>query len=103
MERGEIKLTNIIKSTDYCNLLKQGKVEVGDSVYVIEEIYIKKKETKEIRFAYYKKDADGKENFVPRPLDLEEEHLISLLSEGIKAGVISKDLLIKALNKSLPH
>ncbi|MGE7999706.1 hypothetical protein ACQKOF_13690 [Lysinibacillus sp. NPDC093190] len=83
----------ILKSTDYCDLLKQGKVEVESSVYAIEEIYVKEKKTKEIRFAYYKKNSDGKEHFVPRPLDLEEKHLILLLKEGIKEGIISRDSL----------
>lgn len=86
-------MINIIKSTDYCDLLKQGKVTEGSSVYAIEEIYVKKKGTKEIRLAYYKKDENGKEHFVPRPLDLEESHFISLLNEGIKAGIISKEML----------
>ncbi|MEY8757930.1 hypothetical protein AB9M93_26165 [Peribacillus frigoritolerans] len=30
-----------------------------------------------------------KEIFVPRPLDLEEEHLIALLKAGIEEGVLS--------------
>ncbi|MCM3316708.1 hypothetical protein M3603_08455 [Rummeliibacillus stabekisii] len=93
----------VLKSTDYCDLLKQAKIEDGNSIYAIEKILVKEKGTKEIRFSYYKKDADGKEFFVPRPLDLEEEKLISLLSEGIKEEVISKDLLIKALSESLPR
>ncbi|WP_146553520.1 hypothetical protein [Rummeliibacillus sp. SL167] len=96
-------MTEVIRSTDYCDLLKQAKVEEGNSVYSLEKIIVKDKETEEIRFSYYKKDANGKENFVPRPLDLGEEYLISLLSEGIKANVISKDLLIKALFESLPQ
>lgn len=86
-------MENIIKSTDYCDLLKQAKVTVGTSVYAIEEIIVKEKGTREIRFAYYKKDENGKENFVPRPLDLEESYLMELLSEGIKAGILAKDLI----------
>ena len=93
----------VINSTKYCDLLKQGKVQVKDSVYAIEKIYVKEKGTEEVRFSYYKKDLEGKENFVPRPLDLEEEYLIQLLSEGIKEGVISKDILIKALFQSIPE
>jgi len=95
-------MMTVINSTSYCDLLKQGKVQVEDSVYAIEKIYVKEKDTEEVRFTYYKKGANGKENFVPRPLDLEEEHLIQLLSEGINTGVISKDVLIKALYQSLP-
>lgn len=91
----------VINSTKYCDLLKQGKVQVDDSVYAIEKIYVKEKDTEEVRFSYYKKGSDGKENFVPRPLDLEEDHLIQLLSQGIKEGVISKDVLIKALFQSI--
>ncbi|RRN67552.1 hypothetical protein EI200_22480 [Peribacillus simplex] len=88
-------MSDIIKSTDYCNLLKQGKITVGNSVYAIEKIYVKEKETEEIRFAYYKKDSTGKEFFVPRPLDLEEEHLIALLKAGIDEGVLPNDLKTK--------
>ena len=89
----------VIKSTKYCLLLEQGKVTSGDSVYAIEKILVREKGTTEIRFAYYKKDSDGKENFVPRPLDLEEEHLVSLLKEGIKAGVLSKETLQKVIDE----
>jgi len=89
-----IVLANIIKSTDYCDLIKQGKVIDGSSVYAIEEIFVKEKKTTEIRFAYYKKNDNGDEKFVPRPLDLEEEHLLALLKEGIKADILSKESLI---------
>lgn len=61
----------------------------------MEKIFVKEKGTEEIRFAYYKKDSEGNENFVPRPLNLEEEHLISLLKAGIENGVFTKDLLTK--------
>ncbi|GIN89858.1 hypothetical protein J22TS1_09090 [Siminovitchia terrae] len=89
----------VIKSTDYCDLLKQAKVYNGDSVYAIEKIFVKEKKTKEVRFVYYKKDNGGKENFIPRPLDLEEEHLVALLKEGINSGVIKKELLEKVFNE----
>lgn len=84
---------NVIKSTKYCDLLKQAKVTNGNSVYTIEEIYVKKKGTIEIRFAYYKKDSEGNEKFVARPLDLEAEYLFPLLKEAIMAGILSKDSL----------
>ncbi|GLY12198.1 hypothetical protein [Pseudobacillus badius] len=93
-------MVNAIKTTDYCVLFNQGKVTTGDSVYAIEKILVRKKGTTEIRFAYYKKDSNGKENFVPRPLDLEEEHLVSLLKEGIKSEVISKEMLQKVIDES---
>jgi hypothetical protein len=93
-EEGKL-MSEVIKSTKYCDLLCQGKVEVGDSVYAIEKIFVKEKGTEEIRFAYYKKDSSGNENVVPRPLDLEEEHLISLLKAGVKNGVLTKELLNK--------
>lgn len=91
-------MNDVIKSTTYCDLLKQGKVENGNSVYAIEEIFVKELKRKEIRFTYYKKDIDGKENFVARPLDLEEEHLFELIKEGINARILDKEKLINVLN-----
>lgn len=94
-ERGGILLNSVIKSTKYCDLIKQAKYTNGNSVYTIEEIYVKEKGTTEIRFAYYKKDSDGNEKFVARPLDLEAEYLFPLLKEAIKEGILSKDSLTK--------
>ncbi|MEK4029351.1 hypothetical protein MKZ02_12560 [Pseudobacillus sp. FSL P4-0506] len=81
-------------------MLEQGEVTSGDSVYAIEKILVREKGTTEIRFAYYKRDRDEKESFVPRPLDLEEEHLVSLLKGWVKARVISKEVLQRVIGES---
>lgn len=92
-------MKEIINSTKYCDLLKQAKVSNGDSVYAIEKIFVKENKREEVRFVYYKIDAEGKENFVPRPLDLEEEYLVDLLKSGIKSGVIEKGLLERVIKE----
>ncbi len=52
-------MINIVKSTKYCNILKQAKIQDGENVYAIEEIYIKELKRIEVRFAWYKINGNG--------------------------------------------
>lgn len=46
--------TEVLKSTDYCDLLKQGKLKLGEFICTIGRINVKASGEDEIRFAYYK-------------------------------------------------
>src|SRR5690348_17058664 len=52
---------DVIKRTEYCDLLKQTKHQYGDSVSAIERIHIHQRQQDEIRFAYYKKNKNDNE------------------------------------------
>lgn len=56
---GNNLMINIVKSTKYCNILKQAKIQDGENVYAIEEIYIKELKRIEVRFAWYKINGNG--------------------------------------------
>lgn len=80
----------MIKKTKYCILEKQARVQNGDDVAAIEDIYVRHLNRKEIRFAFYKADGEtGKDRFVPRPLDLTEEELLNLFKESIKEKIFT--------------
>ncbi|MDN4523189.1 hypothetical protein [Fictibacillus fluitans] len=69
----------VLKSTDYCDILKEARIHSEDIMPAIELIKVKELDREEIRFVYYKENKDGKINLVPRPLDLEPNVLLKLL------------------------
>lgn len=86
---------DVIKRTDYCDLLKQGKLEIGDTVSTIERIYVNGTKQEEIRFAYYKFNKEGNERLILRPLDINENELLVLFANAISKGVFSQDFTQK--------
>ncbi|PLR94845.1 hypothetical protein [Bacillus sp. T33-2] len=84
-------MNNIVKSTNYCDVLKEAKIVSEDITPVIELIRVKDLDREEIRFAYYKKDKNGRTILVPRPLDLESHDLLMLLKEAIKENIFNDD------------
>ena len=82
-----------LKETKYCLLLKQGKVIIDESIFSIERIYVKVMEREEIRFGLYKENKNQVQRLIPRPLDVTEEELIQLISEGRSKGVFSKKFI----------
>lgn len=82
-----------LKETKYCLLLKQGKVIVEDSIFSVERIYVKVMEREEIRFGLYKENKNQIERLIPRPVDVTEEELLQLISEGKSKGVFSKKFI----------
>jgi hypothetical protein len=56
----------------------------------IERIYVKDEEQEEIRFSWWK---DGR--IMMRPLDLSENHLLTLLHNAIEGGIFSSDFRAK--------
>ena len=79
----------IIKSTRYCNLLKQASLKDEDYTYCIEKIFVKSMKRNEIRFSVYK-DYDI---YVPRNLDVTELELIELIKRLTKEKVFSADFI----------
>lgn len=83
----------IMKSTKYCNLLKQASVRDEDYTYCIEKIYIKSMKRNEIRFSLYKDSVRGDDIYVPRSLDVTELELLDLIKESIKNKVFSEEFI----------
>ena len=82
----------VIKSTKYCDLLLQARLNDSEYTYCIERIYVKAKKTEEIRFRY-----------IPRSLDVTELELIELIKESIREKVFSEEfieMLKQEINKS---
>ncbi|OME46856.1 hypothetical protein BSK59_28860 [Paenibacillus odorifer] len=85
----------ILKSTKYCDLLGQGRVDNGDAISALERIRVKSSGNDEIRFAYYKKTENGNDRMIPRPLDLSEDELLTLFEDAIDKNVFSPYFLKK--------
>lgn len=82
-------MTQLLKSTKYCDLLAQGTTQEGEDISAVEKIFIKDLKREEIRFAWYK-EKGGSRYFQLRPLDLTEDELLKLLEAGVNKGVFSK-------------
>ncbi|ATY83829.1 hypothetical protein CVV65_01625 [Kyrpidia spormannii] len=95
----KINRFDVIKRTDYCDLLKQAKLKVGDTVSAIERIYVHQTQQDEIRFAYYKMNKNDNERLILRPLDINEDELLVLMVDAAKKGVFTADFTrrLKAL------
>ncbi|WP_415318046.1 hypothetical protein [Clostridium perfringens] len=83
----------IIKSTRYCNILKQASLKDEDYTYCIEKIFVKSMKRYEIRFAVYKDIVRGDDIYVPRSLDVTELELMELIKKSIKEKVFSDDFI----------
>ena len=83
----------IIKSTRYCNLLKQASLRDEDYTYCIEKIFVKSMKRNEIRFAIYKDSVRGDDIYVPRSLDVTELELMELIKKSIKEKVFSNEFI----------
>lgn len=90
----------IIKSTKYCNLLKQVSLREDEYTYCIEKIFIKSIKRNEIRFSVYKDTVRGEDIYVPRSLDVTELELMELMKKSIQ-GKIFSDEFIKMLKEEL--
>lgn len=89
-----------IKSTKYCNILNQARVDDEEYTYRIERIFVKSKRREEIRFAVYKDTVRGDDIYVPRSLDVTELELMELIKKSIKGKVFS-DEFIEMLKQEL--
>ncbi|BET19651.1 hypothetical protein ACT17G_18495 [Bacillus velezensis] len=97
----EMGLTNIdletektiepIKETKYCKLLNQVTIKSGPYICAIEKIIIKETEKEEIRFAYYRKSKNNVLRLINRPLDIDEETLLSLFIKAIIENIFGDE------------
>lgn len=85
----------MVNDTRYCTVHAEGELNLETYRPVIQRIRIKQTNEEEIRFAYYNINEEGKEHFQPRPLDLKEDDMISLIEQGMKKGVFSEEGLIR--------
>ncbi|OAB26501.1 hypothetical protein PMSD_25280 [Paenibacillus macquariensis subsp. defensor] len=83
--------TQVLKSTEYCDLLNQGRLVDGETVSTIERINVKASSEDEIRFAYYKKNKNNNERLILRPLDICENELLMLFADAVSKNVFSAD------------
>lgn len=90
-----VKQHKILKETDYCQLVEQGRLEKEDHVSTVERIFVKEKGEYEIRFAYYKPNKKNNERLVLRPLDLNEDDLYKVLMDAIDKDVFTDNFLNK--------
>lgn len=81
----------VLKSTEYCDLLKQGRLELGDFICTMERINVKASGEDEIRFAYYKKNKNDNERLILRPLDINENELLMLFADAVSKNVFTAD------------
>ena len=84
---------DVIKSTKYCDLLRQASLVDEDYTYCIERIYVKAKKMEEIRFTLYKETLNSGNRYIPRSLDVTELELIELIKESIKNKVFSEEFI----------
>ena len=92
----------VIKSTKYCDLLLQARLNDSEYTYCIERIYVKAKKTEEIRFSLYKDTVKSDNRYIPRSLDVTELELIELIKESISRKVFSEgfiEMLKQEINK----
>lgn len=90
----------VIKSTQYCNIMKQGKLSDKEYTYCIEKIYVKAMRREEIRFSLYKDTVRADNRYIPRSLDVTEVELIELIKNSIKEKVFS-DEFIESLKQEI--
>lgn len=90
----------MIKSTDYCNILKEAFFEnsTKDCKLAIEEIYVKEEQRNELRFVYYKLNENGNYKLVARPLDVTEDELFELFQKAVEENIINNELAVKIKN-----
>lgn len=90
----------MIKSTDYCNILKEAFFEnsTKDCKLAIEEIYVKEEQRNELRFVYYKLNENGNYKLVARPLDVTEDELFQLFQKAVEENIINNELAVQIRN-----
>lgn len=94
------KERDVIKSTKYCDLLRQASLIDEDYTYCIERIYVKAKKMEEIRFTLYKETLNSGNRYIPRSLDVTEIELIKLIRSSLEGNVFSSGF-IKMLKEEI--
>lgn len=89
------------KETKYCKIIRSVTVEDGNERFAIEKIYIKSLQRYEVRICLYRDCRDRVNKLIPRPVDIRQDKLLSLILLGIKAGILDNEFkkeLIKCLS-----
>ena len=81
------------KETRYCKIIKSVTVVDGYETFALEKIYIKSLDRYEIRIALYKNCRDRDMKLIPRPTDISQDLLATLILLGIKSGVLDKSFI----------
>lgn len=84
---------SVVKSTKYCDVLKQSKVVDDTYTYCIEKIYVKSMNRNEVRFSVYKDTVRGQERYIPRSLDVTEIELIELIRNSLSKKIFSNEFI----------
>lgn len=89
----------IVKTTKYCTILQQSIVDKGSYGYGIEKIIVNEGNgEEEIRWVYFKDTMKAKLQLIARPLDLNEEDLLELITKAIDEKIFS-DKFLNGLKK----
>ena len=84
----------VIKTTQYCTVLKQSILDKGSYAYGIERIIVNDGDgQEEIRWVFFKDTMKSKHQLIARPLDLPEEDLLELIQKSIKEKLFSKSFV----------
>ncbi|HAT4349053.1 TPA: hypothetical protein NJT26_002111 [Clostridium perfringens] len=83
----------IIKSTKYCNIISQVKVDDEEYTYCIEIIFVKAKRREETRVSLYKDTIRSSNGYISRSLNVTELELMELIKKAIKDKVFSKEFI----------
>ena len=84
----------VIKTTQYCTVLKQSILDKGSYAYGIERIIVNDGDgQEEIRWVFFKDTMKSKHQLIARPLDLPEEDLLELMSKAIHEKIFSDKFL----------
>ncbi|HBE9726362.1 TPA: hypothetical protein KNI71_002545 [Clostridioides difficile] len=69
----------------------------GEETFALEKLYIKSLDRYEIRLGLYKDCLDRPNKLIARPVDICADKLATLLTLGIKAGILDKDFKEKLM------
>lgn len=85
------------KETRYCKIIKSVTLVDGEETFALEKLYIKSLDRYEIRLGLYKDCLDRPNKLIARPVDICADKLATLLTLGIKAGILDKDFKEKLM------
>ena len=81
----------IEKETKYCKIIKSVTLVDGEETFALEKLYIKSLDRYEVRLCLYRNCLDRPNKLIARPVDICADKLATLLTLGMKAGVLDKE------------
>lgn len=79
-----------MRDTDYATELAHAALVDGDGEVRIERLRIKASGAEEVRFSWWRQG-----RLIPRPLDLPESQLVTLVARAVATGVLSPAFLAR--------